>query len=469
MKRLRSDPILAFLPLLLLGLLGGAVVWLLGATLDVPWITYVASVASLGLIIALGICVLLLLWLRRWALGLALSVVWLVWYVVGLWNAPNRPHVLLYSILPAALFLIVGLWLAAGYVLPPSPESSRALGLRCLLSFLSRSNYPYYQVEDVKDEARRLVKRADASPIQGRVPGGGPGLVTTGPDYAVVVSDGLRFKGVQGPGLVLTDVWDRPVQTMDLREQLRSFTVQALTKDGIGVEAEVSVAFRVDRGDAALQPGEPVPYRKRAIFQAYLAQRLEHSEDEESSECRWDDLPQIAGRRALQASLATYTFDELYQPYGVAGREQEPRTQIAQQLARTLRASLDEHGIQVLAVSIDKLLAQDDETVLRQRIESWQARWSREIALIEADSQAERIRMVEEARAEAQSALILALGRRLEEMSALDQSVSAKEIAAWFLETLQETTRQPLVQQLLSQEATAMMEYVRARIEKPDA
>ena len=77
--------------------------------------------------------------------------------------------------------------------------------------------------------------------------------------------------------------------------------------------------------------------------------------------------------------------------------------------------------------------------------------------------------MVEEARAEAQSALILALGRRLEEMSALDQSVSAKEIAAWFLETLQETTRQPLVQQLLSQEATAMMEYVRARIERPDA
>jgi len=47
--------------------------------------------------------------------------------------------------------------------------------------------------------------------------------------------------------------------------------------------------------------------------------------------------------------------------------------------------------------------------------------------------------------------------------------VSAKEIAAWFLETLQETTRQPLVQQLLSQEATAMMEYVRARIERPDA
>jgi hypothetical protein len=76
--------------------------------------------------------------------------------------------------------------------------------------------------------------------------------------------------------------------------------------------------------------------------------------------------------------------------------------------------------------------------------------------------------MVEEARAEAQSSLILALGRRLEELSVVDQAIPAKEIATWFLETLQEMTRQPLVQQLLSQEATAMMEYVKSRIEGTD-
>ena len=470
MERPSDDPILAFIIPLLMCAIVGALLWMSGTTLALPWLVFEASVLFLWVLLSLGLCLLLALWLRRRLLGAVLSAVWFAWYVAGLVGTTDRTVILLYSLIPAGLLLAIGLWFVAGYLLPPSHHSTRRKALRALLTFILGTNYGYYQLEDVPEENRRLAKRADARirlPQSGSLSIAGPGLVSTGNDYAVVISDGLRFRGIQGPGLVLTGAWDRPVQTIDLRQQLRTFTVEALTKDGIGVEVEVFVPFQIDRGAGSLEFGKPIPYRKQAVFKAYLAQRLEHLPDE-VRECRWDDLPAIIGRRSLQRILATFTFDELYQPYEIPGQQQNPRSKIVHSLEQAMDEALTEVGIQILGVGIGNLLPQDADTVLRQRIESWQARWARDITLIEADGQSERMRMVEEARAEAQSSLILALGRRLEELSVVDQAIPAKEIASWFLETLQEMTRQPLVQQLLSQEATAMMEYVKARIEGTD-
>jgi regulator of protease activity HflC (stomatin/prohibitin superfamily) len=470
MERVNDDPILAFIVPLLMCALAGALLWMSGTALALPWLVFAASVLFLWVLLSLGLCALLALWLRRWLLGAILTAAWFGWYVAGLLSATDREVIFLLSVVPAGLLLVGGLWFVAGYVLPPSPHSTRRKAFRTLLTYILGTNYRYYQLEDVPEEDRRLAKRAEARvklPPSGPLPIMGPGLVSTGSDHAVVISDGLRFKGVQGPGLVLTGAWDRPVQTIDLRQQLRVFTVEALTKDGIGVEVKVFVPFQIDRGESSLELGKPIPYRKQAVFKAHLAQRLEHSPDA-VTECRWDDLPAIVGRRALQRILATFTFDELYQPYEIPGQQQSPRSEIVNLLRQEMDEALMEVGIQILGVGIDNLLPQDADTVLRQRIESWQARWARDITLIEADGQSERMRMVEEARAEAQSSLILALGRRLEELSVIDQAIPAKEIATWFLETLQEMTRQPLVQQLLSQEATAMMDYVKSRIESTD-
>ena len=468
MQRVKDDPILALIVPLLMCALAGAVLWMLGTTLALPWLVFAASVLFLWVLLSLGLCALLALWLRRWIFGALLSAVWCGWYVAGLLSATDRMVIFLYSLVPAGLLFVAGLWFVAGYVLPPSPHSTRRNAFRALLSFILGTNYPYYRLEDVPKEDRRLAKQADARvklPPSKGLPFVGPGLVSTGSNHAVVISDGLRFKGVQGPGVVLTGAWDRPVQTIDLRQQLRMFPVEALTKDGIGVEVEVFASFQIKRDRSSLELGKPIPYRKRAVFQAYLAQRQEHSPDA-VTECRWDDLPAIVGRRALQRILATYTFDELYQPYDIPGQHQSPRSEIVDRFRKEIDQALMDVGIQTLGVGIGNLLPKNADVVLGQRIASWQARWARDITLIEADGQSERMRMVEEARAEAQSSLILALGRRLEELSVIDQALPAKEIATWFLETLQEMTRQPLVQQLLSQEATAMMDYVKSRIEK---
>ena len=316
----------------------------------------------------------------------------------------------------------------------------------------------------------------------------GPGLVLTGCDHAVVISDGVRFKGVQGPGMVFTGMGDRPTQTVDLRPHYRDFVVRAVTKDGIRVLAGVHVSFEVDRGGQRPTLGRPFPYRKRAVFAALSAQRMQHLPDE-VREFRWYDLPELSARRALQDIVAAYPFDELYQPRGqpepanhrrtrlargpdprvVGDRtalESDPRSQVIAALLDRLTADLVTSGIHVIDASITNLFPVNGEAVLGQRIESWQASWVQRIMLRRAEGEAERLRLVAEARAQAQEVLILALGKRLGELSKPGSPVPAEDVARWFLEALQEMAYRPSVLPLLPRETTEMMERILHRLEE---
>ncbi len=103
--------------------------------------------------------------------------------------------------------------------------------------------------------------------------------------------------------------------------------------------------------------------------------------------------------------------------------------------------------------------------MLQQRIASWQADWARRIMLRQAEGQADRLRMVEQARAEARTSMILALGKRMEQLGMAGAVVSAEVVAGWFLEALQGMAQQPSVQQLLPRETIATMERIRGMVE----
>lgn len=468
MKQAKADssypsslPTLLAVVILIVGISLFALAW----TLRIPLVMLAAACLIAWALVSLLLCLSLFLWLKKWPIAALLSLAWLCWYGVGIVrHGKGGEGVLLpATLLLACLLFGPGLWLVAGHLLPPSAHDQRWQALRCLFTFTIKTNYSYYVIVDAADEEERLVKRVDGRAARRFTSNEdydivGPGLVLSGCDYAVVITDGPKFKGAQGPGVVFTGHYDRPVQTIDLRPQLRALHVEALTKDGIAVQVPTFAPCQIGAGGEKPSLGRPFPYRKSAVFKAFHAQELEHVSGG-TKQRKWYELPEMVARRAVQSIIAGYTFDELCAPYDLFEPGEDPRSRIAAELTERLRRELAPLGIHVLGGGIGNLLPAD-EAVIQQRTASWQADWTRKIMLRQAEGEAERLRLVEQARAEAQTSMILALGKRIEQLGAAKAAVPAEVIANWFLEIMQEMANRPLVRRLLPEDTVRMMERI---------
>ncbi len=359
-------------------------------------------------------------------------------------------------IFPIALFLVGGKLLPFS---PPPPGATRRERLRhwfsnhweamkILLDWTSGINRPIWVITREPREEDRIEERLPGDPLAQFATG--HGAILTDCDMAVAVSTGMKFKGVLGPGLILTDFADRPMQTVDLRPQLRAFWVHAMTRDGIQVKVLAFTPFQIDRGDQQPRLGEPFPFRRSAAFKAIHAQMQMLPETaEKRSHLSWDMLPSLLGTRILQDILSRYRFDDLYAPHGLG--EEPPRVAIARQFRERLRVELEPLGIQLLGGGISNILPVREE-VLKERVRNWQAEWVRQILIRQAEGQKERLWRIEQARAEAQAELIMALGQRLTELERSDSPVSPEDVVREFLRVLEEMAQQPMMRRYLPRE-----------------
>lgn len=367
----------------------------------------------------LGVCLLLYLWLKfKYAavvVTLALVILWgagLARYVRGEGSLPIVGGVVfLLSLVAGGAIFLRGLYVVSGFLLPLPDESHRGKVFNFLRDYASHVNFPAYVVVDELSEEDKVEKRVPGNMFSQFATS--PGFVLTGCDHAVAISDGLKFKGVKGPGVVFTGFSDQVVRTIDLRPQLRAFPVEALTKDGIKIRVLAFTPFKIDARGREPRLGEPLPYNKGAAFRAVHAQKMEH-EDGEKKQCSWDDLPRMIAERTLQNTISEYNFDDLYGPYQPGG--EPPRKVIARRFREQVAAELEPLGIHLIGGGISDLEPADPQVYV-ERVRSWQADWARKIMLRQAEGQAEWLRIVERARAEAQADLILSLGRQLEELS----------------------------------------------------
>ena len=318
--------------------------------------------------------------------------------------------------------------------------------VRFFFYFFYRENRPCYVITDERREEDRIERRVKGNPFTKFATG--PGIIISGCNYAVAVSDGLTFKGVKPPGVTFTGFGDQPVRTVDLRPQLRTFTVHALTKDGIEVQVLFFAPFEIDRGGLEPELGKPPPYRPGAAFKAVHQQKMGHSWEEggNTQQRDWDELPVIVGKRILQDILSRYNFDELYAPYDVGG--EPPRVQIAGEFLEKLEQAVRPMGLHVVGGGISNILPAQEE-VIKQRVQSWQAEWSRQVMLKLAQSQQDRLRRIEQARAEAQADLIMKLGAQLAELDRPGVQVAPETILSLFLKTLEELAMRPTLRRYI--------------------
>jgi hypothetical protein len=246
----------------------------------------------------LGVCLLLYLWLKFKPIAVVVTLAIAILWLAGLTRHMRGVGVVLLLLLVAggAVFLL-GLFVVSGFLLPLPDKSHRGKVFNFLRDYMLHANFPAYVVVDELHEEDKVEKRVPGSSF-GRL-ATGPGFILTDCDHAVAISAGIKFKGVQGPGVIFTGFGDQVMRTIDLRPQLRAFPVEALTKDGIKIRVLAFTPFKIDARGRQPRLGEPLPYNKSAAFRAVHAQKIEH-EGSEKKQCSWGDLPRMIAERTLQ-------------------------------------------------------------------------------------------------------------------------------------------------------------------------
>ncbi|MFW6135243.1 MAG: SPFH domain-containing protein [Chloroflexota bacterium] len=448
-------------PLLLLHLAASTLLSLLGLGLFSPWLNAPFALLYAWAFAGLFVCVLLYAWLKLKPVALILSLVAALLWLLGLRRHLGSVSILLYLLLlPAAGVLFwLGLRAASRVLLPVEDEAGRANTFSFLKAYVLGSNRPAYAVDPGRREGKVRVRVSGDQFSRAR---SSPGLVLTGCDHAVALSDGFRFKGVHGPGIVFTGYGDQIVQAIDLRPQVRSFQVTGLTKDGIDVTVDASVSFRIDAGRREAELGHHLPFNRGAAFRALRAQRVEHQGEELISptlqQREWDDLPRIRGEHILRNIVSKLEFDDLYGPHQ-AGR-QAPRRTIARSFARQLAAELEHFGVQLIEADLGNLEPADPHVYLK-RAHNWEAEWIRRVTLKQAEGQAERLQILERARADTRSDLILDLGRQLEELTESTSDLDAETVFDQFVVLMEELTTQPQLRHLLPDRTMELLSEMR--------
>jgi hypothetical protein len=74
-----------------------------------------------------------------------------------------------------------------------------------------------------------------------------PGYIWAPMPQAIGTTRGTNFSRVEGPGAIYTGPYERPLDVIDLRTQLRTTEVNAITQDGVPIKAIVLTSFAIDR------------------------------------------------------------------------------------------------------------------------------------------------------------------------------------------------------------------------------
>lgn len=231
---------------------------------------------------------------------------------------------------------------------------------------------------------------------------------------AAAITRGNSYARADGPGLVLLRPHETISQVFDLRPQSGKQPVNAVTRDGIPVETNITARFRIRRPDPAQRRPRsvetdviPYPYDRNALFDLTYSASIRGDEQR-----HW--MEQVAPQAAalLVTEIHKYTLNQLLVSAGTEPLEQIKKQieQILKEQTRPVTAEEQEEnavrqtlpkGIEIMGVAIGGL--QLPKEVTAKRVESWQVVWRNKISKEEIGSNLAVRQKYEEARAQAQT------------------------------------------------------------------
>lgn len=263
---------------------------------------------------------------------------------------------------------------------------------------------------------------------------GGPGRIKVAGGEAAVTERNGRFHRVLGPGKHTLIRFEYVHSLVDLRQQARTESeIPLVTRDGIDVAADIHLTYRIDTGGEPATPTTPFPFRETAVRAAAYAQTLSPN----GEEATWDTLPGRLARATLTGIFARYRLDDILH---LSGQSSEPYVTIQNDLKRQLLPKLEEKGIELVDVLINRISFPD--AVTAQYIQHWQAHWETRARINRADGQAAALEETERARAEAEMTMVeaimegMARARREGHRGAMSEVVALR-----LIETLEQMAR----------------------------
>jgi hypothetical protein len=306
------------------------------------------------------------------------------------------------------------------------------------------------------------------SEIETRIPGRDlvsihiPGLIWTRPHEVVGITSGMKFKGVDGPGLVFTKKQERPMQIMDLRSQVRSAEIDVVSKDGVGFRVLIFAEFRLDPEEwdqktyNDLRPKNPIlrgadKINHREGSFPFSSLRLQAAISTTGSNANhdatlyWDKWSLSVIESETRQIISQLNLDELWRP-----REDKKGInaldEIANKLMERSKIKLRTNGILLLAARVvnfrfPKVNGKTDR-VSEQQISTWEAEWARKNSEILDKARAESERNQLEARAYAESVLLSSIAEGLKKTEDKNSSLPNFVISMRFLSALQDLIHQ---------------------------
>jgi hypothetical protein len=237
---------------------------------------------------------------------------------------------------------------------------------------------------------------------------GGPGWVVIRPGNAVLFERLTNPTAVLAEGPHFVPRFEMIKEIVDLKDQHGyQEKLSAVTKDGVVVSVrDIHYIYRVAAGqrlggDAGRTQEHPYPYSVKAVRNVAYGRSVDAN-----GMTDWPRIVRIIVEGEIQSYIRRRQLDQVTSPQ-TAGTD--PRGEIHQLYNDAfLRARLRNVGAELLWFGIGHIDV-DDPIVNNQRVQTWQAGWRGDAAVITAYGEALRKVYMEQGRAEAQAEILLAI------------------------------------------------------------
>jgi regulator of protease activity HflC (stomatin/prohibitin superfamily) len=324
-----------------------------------------------------------------------------------------------------------------------------------LVSYMWGIQYPAFVVAD--EWGREWPMRIQGSLFKKF---GSPGIILTHAHQVAGITAGTEFSRIEGPGSIFISRFERILEIVDLRRQVRNSWIDFITKDGIPCKAKLFMVFKVNDSSPDQSEGS-FPYSRKWVRRLLRLLGVTRTGADDKTAVRWDERVVKLIEQAARQTLSQRTLNELWQP---KDRNSNTFVEIGEETKSLLQKRLEEQGVIVFtARTVDFQFSekQQDDSIIGQQLATWKSSWERQATQTLAEGEAEANRLQEEARAYAQSMLLKALAEGIQQVT---PEMSRYVIAIRYISAIQELMKTREITENLGKETPTLLENIKQQI-----